>query len=111
VPGHNWADEIAEVQWQIDNLYKQRLGDDAEDAERARLRAERKRLQSLPVEPDTWQETATGLTYGDEWQDALNTGTPHKWLAKRDIRVVLGKDWARVTGPGFDSGRLPLRMP
>lgn len=79
-----------------------------EDAERDRLRAVRRRLQSLPEEPDRWEDVPTGITYADEWTDTP-TGERGKWLAEKGIKVVLAKDWAQVIGFGFDSGRLPLK--
>ena len=65
IPGNNHDAEIESVAMELRELPARDLPEDAEDAERARLRAERRRLQELPATPDRWEERETGETYGE----------------------------------------------
>jgi DNA invertase Pin-like site-specific DNA recombinase len=67
VEGENHDIELAEIRIALDDLPKRNLPDADEDAERARLRAERNRLEGLPNIPDHWEEVDTGKTVGQHF--------------------------------------------
>lgn len=64
IPGDNHDADLEDIGMQLRELPARGLDEDAEDAERARLRAERRRLAALPATPDRWEERETGETYG-----------------------------------------------
>jgi DNA invertase Pin-like site-specific DNA recombinase len=89
--------ELDDITQTLRDLPAQGLDDDAEDDERARLRAERKRLMGLPAKP-AWTERvpvldANGqpITYGDKWQ-VSGQAERRRWL-KDDagFRAYLGR--------------------
>jgi DNA invertase Pin-like site-specific DNA recombinase len=115
VPGNDHEGEIAAIWQQLRDLPARGLDEDDEDAERARLRAERKRLQALPSEPDEWLDIPTGKTHAEMWEQTPPADRG-KWLAKYGLKVVLSKTWAEVWLTGCDgvetglvSRRFPLR--
>lgn len=59
--------ELADIELALKDLVTQELSEDAEVIERARLRAERRRLQVLPAVPDQWLPVESCRTYADEW--------------------------------------------
>jgi DNA invertase Pin-like site-specific DNA recombinase len=64
VEGSNYEAEIEQVNMELFELPRRDLPEDQEDAERARLRADRRRLQALPSIPGHWEDRETGETYG-----------------------------------------------
>jgi DNA invertase Pin-like site-specific DNA recombinase len=64
VEGSNYDAEIEQVNMALLELAARDLPEEEEDAERARLRAERRRLQALPSTPGHWKDVETGETYG-----------------------------------------------
>jgi DNA invertase Pin-like site-specific DNA recombinase len=62
--GSNHDAEIEQVNIALHKLPARDLPEDEEDAERAALRAERRRLQALPSTPGHWEDVDTGETYG-----------------------------------------------
>jgi len=64
VEGSNYEAEIEQVNMALFELPRRDLPEDEEDAERARLRAERRRLEALPSIPGHWEDLETGETYG-----------------------------------------------
>jgi hypothetical protein len=65
VEGSNHDAKIEDVNIALHELILRDLDEDKEDAERARLRAERRRLQALPRTPGHWEDVETGETYGE----------------------------------------------
>ena len=94
VPGHDHTADIEAAEWELRQLPAQGLTEDAEDARRAELRAERKRLQALPAVPDTWAETPTADTYAALY-NALPANERGPWLKARGFTVTASR--ARVT--------------
>lgn len=74
VPGENHDRELAGIRLELDDLSKRNLSDAEEDSERARLRAERDRLESLPNVPDHWEEVDTGKTVGEHFASLHREG-------------------------------------
>lgn len=74
VPGENHDIELTEIKLALDDLPKRNLTDAEEDAERAKLRAERDRLESLPNIPDHWEEVETGKTVGEHFVSLTREG-------------------------------------
>jgi DNA invertase Pin-like site-specific DNA recombinase len=73
VPGNNHEVEIAAVDRELVRLAAKRLPYNEEDAERAKLRAERDRLESLPATEDRWDhpillENGEPVTHSSKWQ-------------------------------------------
>jgi DNA invertase Pin-like site-specific DNA recombinase len=91
VKGHNHDAEIQDVVTALRDLVNQGLDEDAEDAERAHLRAERKRLESLPAVADTWVPVATGETYAQQWS-ALAPAARRAWLKAYAPRLECGRE-------------------
>jgi DNA invertase Pin-like site-specific DNA recombinase len=91
VKGSNHDAELADVGLGLRDLASQGLDEDAEDAERGRLRAERKRLMSLPAVPDQWVPVETGETYAAQWA-ALAPAARRAWLKANAPRLHMGKD-------------------
>jgi len=65
IPGNDYESEIEQVNISLLELPARGLDEDKEDAERAKLRAERRRLQDLPSTPGRWDDQETGETYGE----------------------------------------------
>ena len=55
VPGENHDAEIDKIRLRLRDLPTRNLSEDEEDAERATLRAEKRRLESLPTTPPVWK--------------------------------------------------------
>ena len=57
---------------------------------RARLRAERRRLQAEPATPARWIERPTGESYGEKWARS-SLAERRSWLKDAAFRVFAGK--------------------
>ena len=112
--GDNHDAELADIELELRDLPARGLDDDAEDAERARLRAERKRLSELPATPDRWEPRETGETYASQWRD-LAPAARRDWLKRYAPRLYAGKTGMEaalladpapddVTGPAGETG-------
>lgn len=66
------------------------LTDDEIDQRVKELRAERDRLQALPVVPDHLEYVETGKTYGQIWRK-LSQAECGPWLRKRGYKVLATK--------------------
>jgi DNA invertase Pin-like site-specific DNA recombinase len=91
IPGHNHDAEIQAVAYKLRQLPLQGLDEDTEDQRRSELRAERKRLENLPVVADDWQDVNTGVTYAGMWRD-MDVSQRGHWLRARKIRMYASKD-------------------
>jgi DNA invertase Pin-like site-specific DNA recombinase len=90
IPGHDHRAEIADVEMELRSLAAAGLDEDAEDARRAELRAERKRLTALPYVPDRVVTVGTGQTYGAAWS-ALDASERAAWLRSHNIRIYAAR--------------------
>lgn len=118
VSGDNHDSELARVQVALNGLSSRGLDDDAEDAERKRLRAERDRLRNLPATEDHWElvaHTHSGeevrnpvewalrddlITNADAWEDADFDGRRKLLETKRiTFRWSDDKDPVMVIAP------------
>jgi hypothetical protein len=95
-PAEGHQVEIDDVNQALRDLPARGLDDDAEDAERARLRAERKRLAAEPATP-AWTgfvpvlgDDGRVLTYGARWAASDQAGR-RAWLKEAGFGVYLGK--------------------
>ena len=114
VPGHNHAAELENVKLEMRELVLRDLPDVEMDAELARLRAERDRLNGLESVPDRWERRPTGRTYGEVWQ-ALDLAGRRAWLRDTSRFTVYGCRPDVVTydtgyGPDDHSGDLLSRF-
>jgi DNA invertase Pin-like site-specific DNA recombinase len=79
IPGHNYEKEIKVIERELFKLPTRGLPEEDEDAERARLRAEKRRLLALPTVPDNWDtapvmENGEPITHAAKWQASDLTG-------------------------------------
>jgi DNA invertase Pin-like site-specific DNA recombinase len=90
VPGHNYEAELEDIEMDLRRLAAQGLDEDKEDAERARLRAERKRLAALPSVPDELVTEPGDETYAERW---ARLGVPERnaWMREAGIRLFAMK--------------------
>lgn len=82
--------ELDDVAQALRDLPARGLDEDAEDAERARLRAERRRLSDLPARPAWTEYVPTGQTYGDKWLKA-DQAERRTWLRDADFSLYVCK--------------------
>ena len=104
--------ELERIKFELSQLGKLGLTDEEEDAERARLRAERDRVASAEVIEDRVELVETDDTYLGLWE---RLGVPERgpWLAELGFRVAASKERVTVSqGPVSASVRLsePERM-
>lgn len=78
-----------------EQLAKADLTDDEEDAERARLRAERDQILSIEMIPDHVELVETDDSYLQLW-DQLDLPERGAWLAQHGFRVTAGKERVAV---------------
>ena len=104
VPGANQDAQIAAINQAIKDLtaqYTQEVISDAEyDGKFASLRAERRRLQAMPAEPDQIIERATGVTVAEHWK-TLDAAEKRRYLLAARVVVHAGRD---------ERGRLEARL-
>lgn len=95
IDGNDHQAGLDRVQMELRELAGRGLDDDKEDAERSRLRAERKRLEGLPRETGHWQPRFSGMTEGQRWEK-LTTSERRAWLAGGEFRVFARSGGART---------------
>jgi DNA invertase Pin-like site-specific DNA recombinase len=93
--------EIDDITQALRDLPLQDLDEDAEDAARARLRAERRRLAELPASPAWTERVETGETYGAKWQQS-GAAERRAWLRDAGFAVYAGRPGMLDGGPGED---------
>ncbi len=99
IPGTDYAAEIEEVKFEIRSVMASDLTDDEIDIRVKELRAERDRLQALPVIPDRLEYVTTGETYGHIWA-SLSPGERGPWLRKRGYKVRATKERVVILDSG-----------
>jgi DNA invertase Pin-like site-specific DNA recombinase len=87
IPGNDHSTELKDVEFLLQHLGSQQLSDEEEDAERARLRAERDRIRALPIEPGRTERVDTGETYADRWASFTTDVERNDWLRSIGVRV------------------------
>ena len=98
-PGDDHSAELEAVKLEIRQLASVDLPDDEYDRRLAELRAERDRVNALPVTPGTVELVPTGETYWQLW-DALADAQRGPWLKSHGFRVTADKAEVRLTQPG-----------
>ncbi len=94
-PGDDYSNEIDRVLRDLKEIDPE---DDAQEAERPKLRAELKRLRKLQSEskPKPSEPKEDGKTVGEVWE-SLDTAGRRQWLlARRGSHWIPGQDKARV---------------
>jgi site-specific DNA recombinase len=91
IPGHDHAAEIADVDCDLKALPLRELDEEAEDAERLRLRGIKRDLQALPAVADRIELVDTGVSYASAWA-ALAPADRGAWLRKAGVRALAGKN-------------------
>ncbi len=95
IPGHDHSKELEPVKLEIRQLASVDLPDDEYDRRLAELRAERDRIQDLPVVPGAVVVVPTGENYAALW-DGLPDGERGRWLASHGFRVTATKEAVSV---------------
>jgi hypothetical protein len=91
--------ELERIKFELSQLGKLGLGDEEEDAERARLRAERNRVADTEVVEDRVELVETDDTYLELW-DRLGVPERGPWLAEHGFKVTASKERVTVSqGP------------
>lgn len=104
IPGDNHDADIAKVDRELLKLPARRLPYKQEDAERARLRAERDNLELLPTTDDRYEfpiliDNGEPVTYANKWQGSDING---KRAMLRENRITFRWDEVdRVRFPRF----------
>jgi hypothetical protein len=94
VPGNDVAAQLDRVKLELRELAGRGLDEDTEDAERARLRGERKRLESMPIVPDrrvhgmARREDGSIVTEGQRWE-SLSMAERREWLTDGTITITV----------------------
>jgi site-specific DNA recombinase len=88
--------ELERIKFELSQLGKLGLTDEEEDAERARLRAERDRVANTEVVEDRVELVETDDTYLELW-DRLGASERGPWLAEHGFRVTASKEHATVS--------------
>lgn len=97
--------ELDDIEAALRDLPARGLADDAEDAERARLRSGRKRLAGLPKTPAWTEYVETGESYGARWQRS-DQGERRAWLREAGFALYLSRPDMDVDGPEDDQDHL-----
>jgi hypothetical protein len=110
VPGENHDAEIAKIRLKLRDLPTRNLSEDEEDAERARLRTEKRRLESLPTTAPDWKpvivtdDQGNPVTYAAKWDSSDLAG---KREMLKEMRITFR--WDEIDGRRFPLvGIVPL---
>jgi hypothetical protein len=98
--------EIERIKFELSQLGKLGLSDEEEDAERARLRAERDRVASTEVVEDRVELVETDDTYLELW-DRLSVPERGPWLAEQGFRVTASKERVAVSQGSVSASLTP----
>lgn len=96
IPGNDHEAEKKAVRFELSRLSARNLPDAEHDTELARLRAERDRVDNLPVILPKTDVVEAGHSYAQEWEEL---GTPRRgaWLAENGFLVTATREEVRVT--------------
>lgn len=97
VEGDDCQADLDRVNLELRELSGRGLDDAAEDAERARLRAERSRLEALPRETGHWNGKFSGVSEGARWA-GMATSERRAWLVSGEFRVYVAAKPGRTGG-------------
>ena len=93
--------QLKAIGFELEQLGKQGLPWDQEDAKRAELRAEHKRVAATPLVEDFVKRVKIRETYLERWERTpVNERGP--WLVEHGFEVYAGKDGIRLFHPGED---------
>jgi site-specific DNA recombinase len=96
IPGTDHTAELESLKFEMRKLPERELDWDAEDAEKARLRAEYTRIAALPVIPDREVLEDSGETYSQVW-NALPASQRGEWLTSQGFTVRASKEAVTVS--------------
>jgi site-specific DNA recombinase len=105
-PGNDHRLELEAVKQEIRQLAQVDLPDEEYDRRLAELRAERDRVNDLPVTPGSVVLVATGEVYSKVWE-ALETHERGAWLTRHGFTVTASREAVSVV-QGDRSASLPL---
>lgn len=108
IPGHDYSAELEQVRDALRDLADAGLSEDDEDARRAELRAERRRLEALPAVPARTELQPTGETYAQQW-DRLDGPQRTAWLRERGVVAYAAKtdrEWCETMWDQMDGAIL-----
>ncbi len=108
VEGSNHDSEIEQVTIALHELPARDLPEDEEDAQRATLRAERKRLQALPSTPGYWEDRETGETYGQMFNRLAGDTEALRAALKGRMRFRVFRDVNDLSVRLLDPGLLDM---
>lgn len=91
IKGTSHYAELADVNLELAELPKRGLSDDAEDAERARLRALRRELEAAEDVPDRIELRPTGQTIGEHFR-SLDTAGRRAWMLEDGVMVYARRE-------------------
>lgn len=101
----DFSAELADTEFQLANLSSQGLTDEAEDAERMRLRSERDRLRSLEGVP-VIRQVDTGETYAAHWTALTSDAERNTWLRNSGIHIHASHDYAATFAASIRSAKV-----
>ena len=105
--GNDHKAELEAIEDELADLPLRRLPDDEEDAERNKLRAERKRVAALPVAPDKVVWTPTGKSYTEIWT-SLPAYERGPWLTSERFLLTASHEQVIVYRTKKDGSRWPV---
>jgi hypothetical protein len=110
IPGHNYEEEIEQVEQDLRDLD---FDDPEYDEKHAALRLEHKRLRDLPSVPASSQERKTGQTVAQRWV-TLDTQGRRDYLLRAKAKVYVGgkqvtDDWSLEVARPNVLAALPVR--
>lgn len=109
IPGTDHSAELAALEFELRKLPERGLEWEDEDAERARLRAEIRRVRALPVVPDVEKWEPTGKTFAELWAE-VSPADRAKWLRAEGFTVRANKTLVTVA-QGDEIAEIPLVSP
>jgi hypothetical protein len=106
------AAQLADIDAQLLELPALRLPEADEDAERARLRAWRREVETTPRTADSYGRKGAGYTYAERWAE-VPVAERGGWLTAHGFRVTATRGEITVTQTDPDTllqkfGRVPL---
>lgn len=107
IKGSSHYAELADIQIELAELPRRGLSDDDEDAERARLRAERKRLEALKDVPDRIEMRPSSESVGVYFR-SLDDVSRRAWMLADDVKVFARRDKSMPLAIHFGSDEFSM---